>query len=297
MKSNRSSLNTLGIVLGVLAIAIVVFSLVYLLWLQPFYRGSSYRVGDFGFGGGAFGAGVSQEATESVPGAFDKLNVRNISGPIRVESWDKDFIQVHYIKEARTEQWLKEFEIRIRPQGSTLNVEPIYQPSGGTRFGPVSFDIMVPASVQQVVASNISGRIELQNMASPTEQDLETVSGRIQTERASSLRAKSISGSIDFDFAGQDLNVSSTSGSVEGRIDALTAGGSVRVNTISGAVDLHVFDNLDASLKLHSVSGSISVDFPVTVLEQKRNSLDATVGAGTIPFEVQTVSGSIDVGK
>jgi DUF4097 and DUF4098 domain-containing protein YvlB len=50
-------------------------------------------------------------------------------------------------------------------------------------------------------------------------------------------------------------------------------------------------------LRLQSVSGSISCDFPVQIIEQKRNKLEGTVGDGSIPFEVKTVSGRISLSR
>ena len=71
----------------------------------------------------------------------------------------------------------------------------------------------------------------------------------------------------------------------------------MEIDTISGAVELEVFSGFDADLQLQSVSGSISCDFPVQVIEQKRNKLVGTVGSGTVPFEVKTVSGRISIDR
>jgi DUF4097 and DUF4098 domain-containing protein YvlB len=127
------------------------------------------------------------------------------------------------------------------------------------------------------------------------DQVLETVSGRIESERANNLRARSISGSIRFASTGKTLDINSTSGRIHGEILGLDPGGSVEIDTVSGAVDLEVFSGFDADLSLRSVSGSVSCDFPVQIREQKRNKLEGTVGDGTVPFEVKTVSGRISL--
>jgi len=84
---------------------------------------------------------------------------------------------------------------------------------------------------------------------------------------------------------------------VQGKIRNLDPRGSVEINTISGGVDLEVFSGLDAALKLQSVSGSISCDFPVQITEQRRTKLEGTVGDGSVPFEVKTVSGRITLSQ
>jgi DUF4097 and DUF4098 domain-containing protein YvlB len=296
MRSRKTWVDILGPVFGILAAALTVYALVYLLWIAPFYRGDSYRstrAADRDF---VTGLGwESQEVTERFDGSFSELEIRNVSGPIVIEGWNQDYVQVHYIKHARSAKYLEEFEIEIEPRGSRLSVRPIYRNIPGSPFGSVSFDINVPSSIKEIRANNISGDISIENMGAGVDQVLETVSGRIDTERSGDLKAKSISGSIHFTSAGKTLDINSTSGRVQGEILGLEPGGSVEIDTISGAVALEVFSGFDADLRLQSVSGSISCDFPVEIVEQKRNKLLGTVGHGTVPFEVKTVSGRISI--
>ncbi len=294
MRSRRTWVDILGPIFGLLAAALTVYALVHLLWIEPFYSRQSYAP----LGGRARGFYVgpgweSQEITESVEGRFSNLEIKNVSGPIVIESWSQDYVQVRYIKEARTQELLEQFEFEIRPRGDSLSIRPLYRAIPGSPFGSVSFDLKVPPSVRQITASNVSGRIELANVSADIDQRLETVSGRIITEISGDLRAKTVSGSIDFGFGGSRLEAASTSGSIQGHILSLDPGGSVAIDTISGSVDLQAFSALDASLKLHSVSGSISCDFPVQISEQRRNRLEGSVGSGAVPFNVTTVSGRI----
>jgi hypothetical protein len=298
MRSRRTWVDILGPVFGILAAALTVYALVYLLWIEPFYRGDSYRSSDGE--GRHFVAGLgweSQEVTERFDGSFTELKVRNVSGPIVVEGWSQDYVQVHYLKQARSAGYLEEFKIEIEPRGSSLSIRPIYKKIPGSPFGSVSFDIKVPSSIKEIRVNNISGDISIENTGAGVDQVLETVSGRIDTERSGDLKAKSISGSIHFASTGKTLDINSTSGRVHGEILSLEPGSSVEIDTISGAVDLEVFSGFDADLQLQSVSGSISCDFPVEIIEQKRNKLVATVGNGTVPFEVKTVSGKISIGR
>ncbi len=207
-------------------------------------------------------------------------------------------MQVHYIKQARSSKYLEEFEIEIEPRGNLLSIRPVYRKIPGSPFGSVSFDLKIPSSVKEIRANNISGKIEIKDMGSGVNQVLETVSGRIETGRSANLRAKSISGSIEFvSEGGRKLDISSTSGRVQGQILSLDPSGSVEIGTVSGSVDLEVFSGLDAALKLQSISGSISCDFPVQISEQRRNKLEGTVGDGSVPFKVKTVSGRITLSQ
>jgi hypothetical protein len=298
MRSRRTWVDVVGPVFCILAAALVVFALVYLLWLQPFYRSDSYRAVDTVGPGAAFGPGwKSREVTETSEGSFTVLEIRNVSGPILIQGWNQPSVQVRYVKQARSEEYLEEFEIEIEPRGDRLSIRPIYRNIAGSPFGSVSFQVRVPVSVKEVRANNVSGDITIENMGGKVDQTLATVSGGIETERTGDLRARSISGSMHFTAAGGSLDINSTSGRIKGEILDLDPNGSVEIDTISGPVELEIFPDFDADLRLQSVSGSISCDFPVQVIEQKRNKLEGTVGEGTVPFQVKTVSGRISLDR
>lgn len=306
MMNNRRTPEILGPVLGLLVVALTVFALVYLVWIQPFYRGSSYGARLWGerpwrARPGFFGAGwESREVTETVQEPVESLSVRNVSGPIRVTGWDQSYVQVTYVKEARTATLLDEFQIEIAPRAGELSIQPLYRSVrsvAGTAFGSVSFDIRVPASVRHIKANNVSGRIEMESLAAGVAQDLHTVSGGIRTERSGDLRAESVSGGITFVFSGSNLELRSTSGGISGQILAVEEGGRIDAQTISGSVSLEAFEALSADLDLSSVSGSISCDFPLQIREQKRTSLKGTIGGGAVPLRIHTVSGSIRLGR
>ena len=103
MRSKKTWVDILGPVFGILAAALTVYALVYLLWIEPFYRGDSYR--SFGEAGRNSMPGLgweSQEVTERFDGSFSRVEVRNVSGPIVIEGWSQNYVQVHYIKQARS---------------------------------------------------------------------------------------------------------------------------------------------------------------------------------------------------
>jgi hypothetical protein len=298
MKNRRTWVDILGPVFGALGMAVTVYALVYLLWIEPFYQRDSYRSTDSASRAFLARPGwESQEVTERIEGSFSTLEIRNVSGPIIVQSWEQEHVHVRYVKEARSSRYLDEFEIQIEPRGTLLSVRPLYRNIPGSPFGSVSFDLKVPSSIREIRANNISGSIDIENMSAGVNQLLETVSGRIETERSGDLKAKSVSGAIHFAFAGTSLDVHSTSGRIEGEILAVDPGGSVEIDTISGEVQLEAFSGLDAQLDLQSVSGSISCDFPVQIVEQKRNKLEGTVGSGSVPFHIRTVSGRINLSR
>jgi len=294
MRRSRASLaEVLGILLGLAALALVLGALVYLLGARPFHRGG--RGWWQRLQGGWTGPWASEEQTEEFRQPVRTLSVSNVTGPVRVEGWERDTVQVHYVKQARGEEALRDFRVELLADGDTLKVRPQYAPQAGFRFGPVSFDIKVPAGLRQLSVHSVSGRIEVRNLAADVAQELESVSGSISTDRAGDLRIKSTSGGIDFSFAGQNLRAKTISGTINGRLRSLQRGGAVEVESVSGSVNLTAFAGLDAELRLQSVSGSISCAFPLQISERKRNRLQGRIATGAVPLAVRTVSGSINL--
>jgi DUF4097 and DUF4098 domain-containing protein YvlB len=143
----------------------------------------------------------------------------------------------------------------------------------------------------------VSGSVTVRDAGPGVDQWLNTVSGSISTNGSRDLHASTTSGSIDFVFAGKALDAHSVSGSMEGTIDSIEKGGSVAMRTVSGSVRVDAFQGLDASLDLRSVSGAVSCDFPVSVVEQRPRRLQGRIGQGSIPVEIRTTSGQISISQ
>lgn len=169
MKTKRSPADILGVALGVASIVLVIFALVYLLGARPFFRGGRDwgarhmgRMWDWNWNWG--GPWESAEDTKEIAERVERLSVTNISGPVQIEGWDRDTIQVHYVKQARGEENLAEFKIEIETDGDTLKVRPLYQPNVGLRFGSVTFEIKVPRTLKEIKVNNVSGSISVNDL-------------------------------------------------------------------------------------------------------------------------------------
>jgi hypothetical protein len=294
MKNRRSLADVLGLALGAAAILLTAFALIYVIGIRPVHRAFRAWVPRHMEWGGPW---EREEATEEVEGSFRTLSVTNVSGPVQVEGWSENHIQVRYEKQARGRQALEDFKIEIEKQGDTLKVRPEYPVPAGALFGSVSFHIKVPANLKEIQVHNVSGQIQVQDLAADVAQELETVSGAIVTERSGDLRIKSTSGSIDFSFAGGALYARSISGRISGRILGLESGGSADLESVSGAIEVEAYSGLEAVLRLSSVSGSISCDFPVQITEKREHRLEGRIGQGSVPLNIKTVSGSIRLKK
>ena len=241
------------------------------------------------------GAGQREEKDQTVTGSFREVEIRTVAGEISVSSGSASGVQVHSVKTAPSLAALQAIQVQIEPQGDRLVIQE-KRDMPPLRSGPISYSVQIPAGVKSIVAHSVSGSITL-NTDPGIEQRLDTISGSISTSIASDLHASSTSGMIRFASTGRTVDLRTVSGAIEGRIESLEAGGSVNAGSVSGSVDLSAFPALDASINLHSVSGSVSCAFPVTVSQQKNNTLQGQIGRGSASIDVGTVSGSIDIRK
>lgn len=143
--------------------------------------------------------------------------------------------------------------------------------------GDINLRVAVPAGLQ-VAASSVSGNVGIDGAQGDI--DANSVSGDVTLEhlRASSLTAKSVSGSID------------------AQLDALTGNGALEFRSVSGDVTMQVPKSFDADLHLSTVSGELTSDFPVTLNGGfGRRRIDARIGNGGRRLDISTVSGDVRI--
>ncbi len=297
-RTKLSPIDILGITLGVIVILVLAGSIVFIAQ----NRMHSFRWGMPGMGwwnGGEFtiGGREREENDQQVEGAFTEVEIRNVAGSIEVIGAASGPVNVHSVKTAPGRASLQALRVDIQKQGDRLVIEEKREAPPAGWGGSIQFSVTVPKSVTVVRARSVSGSVNVRDVGPGVDQWLNTVSGSITTNGSRDLHVGTTSGSIDFVSAGKALEARSISGSITGTIDSLEKGGSVSMRTVSGSVSISVFDGFDASLNLHSVSGTVSCDFPVSIVEQKRNRLQGKVGQGSVPVEIGTTSGGISISR
>jgi hypothetical protein len=286
---SKSTINVIGVVFGLAAVCIVVVSLLLILDQRGLTLPGMFR-GDFRE---SFGAGrVQEEGEESVREAVESVLVANVAGRIDVSGWGEDYALVKWVKSGPSRGDLERLQVIVEKKGRELTVRRVSNRPRGAR-GSVSFEIFLPEGIRDLTLKSVSGSVALREVSSGINQRIETVSGSIETDNAADLDITSVSGSVNFVFSGKRLRVKTVSGRIEGNVAPADFSGSARITSVSGIVDIEVPADLDATLNLHSTSGSISTELDLELTESKRNRLRGTAGRGTMPFEVGTTSGSI----
>ena len=298
-RTRRSPADILGITLGVIVILVVIGSVVGITrgrmyqagWSMPDLRGP--WVDQQASAGGP----LREEKDEEIAGDFTEIEVRSIAGAVDIAGTSAGGVNVHSVKTAPTARAADNLHVEIRKEGARLVVEEKHEPRFFIPAGSISFQVTIPRGVKRIDAHSVSGSINVHDVLPGIDQDLSTISGSVSTSRAHNLGASSTSGGIQFVSDGGALNARTVSGSIDGEIDSLEKGGMAKLSSVSGSVTVRAFPALDARISLHSVSGRISCDFPVTISEQKNNRLEGTIGAGAAQMDAGTISGSISVSR
>lgn len=294
----RNGLNAVGVIFGIISILIVISSAVILLGVQPFNIGKRI-IGDLDIQGFVGPKGRFEESGEKrIEGPVSEVEISNIAGDITVKGWDEDYILLKYSKFAPTEAVMDNILIEIDKNDDEVSIRRESDGSVSSWRGSISFELNIPIeTVEKLSAKSISGMVICSNMSPNADLDLQSTSGRIETDNANDLFVKSISGSVDFIFNGGNLDINTTSGRIEGMIQSIEPDGKIDLRSVSGSVRIAAPDGFGARVDLRSVSGSVSTEFPVKVHSSKRNSLEGTIGDGGVDVDIDTTSGSIKIRK
>ncbi len=304
-RTKRSPVDIVGITLGTIVILVVIAAIVFIArghgffyrWSGPDMRGF-WNERPFQHGGPfQHAGGLKEEKDQQISGNFTTLEIRNIAGAIDIHTGTAATVGVHSVKTAMFPAAMENLTVGIEKRGDRLLVEERHEAGFIMSAGTVSFDITLPKSIRVIEAHSVSGSITVHDVPAGMTENLTTISGSVTAAGAGSLEASSTSGSVQFGFGGGRLDVRTVSGSINGTIQSLDQGGSVSVRSVSGSVDLDAYDALDAYVALSSVSGDVSCAFPLTVTQQKRNSLQGKIGSGSSRIDVTTTSGTITIRK
>jgi len=216
---------------------------------------------------------------------IDKVRLQNVNGPVRIESWDRDYLRVTAVKRAKgsqAEEVLRDTEVRIGKHGSLIEIETIL-PKRNKLFGlfdvshspgaEVAYDLLLPASMAI---------------------DVETVNGRITTtKRIGTINLSTVNGAVRVEEQAGPLKVNTVNGSVE-----VTFAGAMRpaeLETVNGSVTVAGAKDSSIRYDLQTVNGRIESEFASLDVRKKwgPKSARGEVNGGRDAISVETVNGEV----
>jgi len=248
---------------------------------------------------------VSAVAKEKYEEKFEKtiavakdgrVYLSNISGDIRVETWDKAEVKINAFKRSRASSMEKAKEnatkvkIEITEEDGVLRIETKY-PRSSTRNLNVSIDynLMIP-SMAGADVNSVSGDIWVANIGGAAK--VKTVSGEVTSEDiVGTFKGKSVSGDVKITGAKKGVECHSVSGDVE----AYDVVGDAELHTVSGEVTA---SRIKGSIEAESVSGDVELtDVSETRVVKAKALSGEIIYAGTINpdgrYSLKSHSGSI----
>jgi hypothetical protein len=244
-----------------------------------------------------------------------RLCVKNIRGSVEISPGEENIIIVSAIKKNHTGDE-KRTEIEITQEADGTVTAATRFPDGGWNwmFGsqPCEVDYVVKAprlcslklnGVSNTVQvggfegdtsiNSVSGEITLRDLKGPVR--LHTVSGDADGD--------AITGSLELDTVSGDITLKESSlkairaNSVSGDMLIATplAEGPYNFKSVSGDVRLIVPADTRCTAELHSVSGDIVSEFPVTGLARQHGSQTVTVQGGGVRVSLHSVSGDLSL--
>ncbi|MBN1940121.1 MAG: DUF4097 family beta strand repeat protein [Candidatus Aminicenantes bacterium] len=229
------------------------------------------------------------------------VSVTNVSGTIRVRTWDKAEVQVDAVKISRASSSAKAKEnadlvrIEVVKEGDMVRVETKY-PDRKERRGNLNVSVNYVLSIPDRAAlrvNNVSGNIDVENIGGPL--SIDEVSGDVKIEGAAgTVDCKTVSGGVTLSGGTGDVNLKA----VSGRIVASGVKGSIEAETVSGGIVLR--DVRDArSVRAKTISGGIECE--TDIVSGGRYSFDALSGgvelvlpaSASFNLEAETFNGTI----
>jgi hypothetical protein len=222
--------------------------------------------------------GVTKEITKTYPLKADgNFELSNVNGAVRIEVWDKDFVEVHAVKTTQDkESALDQVSIDVDAKPGMLSVSTHYAQEGNAEVA-VDYIIHVPRRAHLNHLSTVNGTLRV--TALKDIGDLRTVNGNIEVYGGSgTVSAHTTNGDVYLEWK-----------------HAFDAHGAT-AETTNGSVLLAIPANTKANLEARCRNGSFSSELPVVMVgEDEPRVLHGRLGHGGIPIHLGTVNGAIRV--
>lgn len=140
----------------------------------------------------------------------------------------------------------------------------------------VDFVVKVPARAR-LLARTVNGAVEAAGLSGDV--DAETVNGSVKIETSGVARAATVNGSVNATMGRADWS------------DGLA------FKTVNGSIRVGLPASASATVEAETVNGRIVSDFEVSNATATRRRLSGTIGRGGRTMSLETVNGSIHIGR
>lgn len=221
---------------------------------------------------------ISKDFNQTYPlqpgGSFE---LQNVNGPVQVEGWDRNEVEIHAVKIAKEKQAdLERVSIEVDAKPAEVSVVTRYPQNEGVEVA-VEYTVHVPHSAHVEHLGTVNGTLKIAGVDSVA--DLHTVNGNIELyEGGGCVHARTTNGNVHLEL----LRFQDEKG--------MTA------ETTNGSVVLAVPLDTQANLEARSMNGNFYSELPLSLESSLRpREMRGRYGKGGAPIKLNTVNGGIQV--
>lgn len=212
-------------------------------------------------------------------GSFE---LQNVNGPVEVQGWDRDAVEVHAVKTAKagSESDLARVTIEVDAKPTAISVQTHYPQNEGVEVA-VEYTIHVPHAAKVEHLGTVNGTLRVSGV--DVVEDLRTVNGSIEVyEGGGPIHAHTTNGNVHLEMAHL--------GSAHGDAAEATA------ETTNGSLLLALPSDVQADVEAKCMNGNFSSELPIALESSlKPREIHGKLGGGGTPLHLRTVNGAIRV--
>jgi hypothetical protein len=210
-----------------------------------------------------------------VPGGTFEL--QNVNGPVQVEGWDRNVIEIHAIKIAKEkESDLDRVSIEVDAKPNDVSVVTRYPQNEGVEVA-VEYTIRVPHGARVEHIGTVNGTVKIAGVESV--EELRTVNGNIEVYEG-----------------GGSVHAHTTNGNVHVELSRFPDEKGMAAETTNGSVLLAVPQDTQADLEARSLNGNFYSELPFMQETASRpREMRGKFGKGGAPIRLNTVNGGIRI--
>jgi len=232
---------------------------------------------------------VQADVVDEVVKSFDvdensSLRLENVNGSVSIIAWDKNEIKVTAIVTADDQDDRDRITIEMEQNSRGVSVETRYKKQSGWgshHSGKVDYKVSVPFGAELPSIELVNGSLVIENVLGDIDAEL-------------------VNGSIVATGLAGDSEISSVNGSIKVKYKTIESSlKRINLETVNGSVKLYLPDDVNASVEVETVHGSIKNDFGLKAEKGMfvGHNLHGDIGNGDISISIDSVNGSVKILK
>jgi len=228
---------------------------------------------------------LTEEFHHSYPlAAGGRINLENINGDVHITAWDQNEVKVDAVKYANTKELLDEAEIEVEAGSDTVSIRTKYRDhdhtwnsDGWNNPASVEYTLTVPRNARLDRVELINGSLDIRQVAGE-------------------VRASCINGKLSAQGLQGRVRLETVNGRLEPQFDRLGSS-PIELSSVNGSLNLTLPSDAKAELEASTVSGGISNDFGLRVINHHwvGHELEGELGGGGTRIKLSNVNGRIEI--